>query len=686
VKISVITASLNRKDFIRAAVQSVLDQRYSEFEHWIIDGGSSDGTLDLLKEYPHLKVVSEPDRGVYDAWNKGIDHSDGGIVSFLNSDDLYAPKAFEHCAETFRNFPDAWLVSGGCQIFCTTESGREVKMRDYRDPQRYRLSLRSATIGLPNINSRFFRRSIFSAIGAFDLNYPIAADREFLMRAALAKAKDVAIADVFYRYRHHPGSLTMNAGNRTMLRGIEDGLKMIEQVRTRYQLGQAELELIHRWQRELQATKVLALALMKDASSALTLAGATLRTNPFWLVTFFRCGSFAVARRIRTQCRIWFQRGARGSGKVRVLHLIDSLELGGAQTALLALLQFSDSSKFATRIASMHGSRRSLYYDRFRQAKIPVSMLSPFRWLPFYLIRLPFQLALGRYHVIHCHLFASNWLGKPLARLFGVPAIISHDHCNDALRVDFLPVRLVDRFANLFADRIFTVSPSIREFLVSREEIPPSKIRVIPNGVPETALSNSRKKTAKIIGGAGRLVAQKNFDRFLTIARELQNIDSCYRFVIAGAGPLSERLTRRANELDIQVEWLGVQTSLDRFFAQIDLYLLTSDFEGLPMTLLEALQQNIPAAAMAVDGVAETFTDEVLLIDPATDDREIAKRIHGMLQDTNALSAQIERGQKLVSERFSARSRMLEIEREYLALLKRREAPRMRIAKKNCTR
>jgi hypothetical protein len=57
-----------------------------------------------------------------------------------------------------------------------------------------------------------------------------------------------------------------------------------------------------------------------------------------------------------------------------------------------------------------------------------------------------------------------------------------------------------------------------------------------------------------------------------------------------------------------------------------------------------------------------------------------------MLQDTNALSAQIERGQKLVSERFSARSRMLEIEREYLALLKRREAPRMRIAKKNCTR
>jgi glycosyltransferase involved in cell wall biosynthesis len=319
----------------------------------------------------------------------------------------------------------------------------------------------------------------------------------------------------------------------------------------------------------------------------------------------------------------------------------------------------------------MHGNRKSLYYDRFRQAKIPVTMLSPFRWLPLYLIRLPLQLAFGRYHVVHCHLFASNWLGKPLARLFRVPVIISHDHCNDALRVDFAPARLIDRFANLFAHRIFTVSPSIREFLISREKIAASKIRVIPNGVLETAVCKRQKRSAKTIGGAGRLVAQKNFDRFLSIARELQNIDSSYRFVVAGGGPFGQRLMRRANELDIQVEWLGLQTSLDRFFAQIDLYLLTSDFEGLPMTLLEALQQKVPAAAMAVAGVAETFTDEVLLFDPATDDRVIAERIHGILQDAEALSAQIQRGERLVSERFSARAQMLEIEQEYLALLNR---------------
>ena len=359
--------------------------------------------------------------------------------------------------------------------------------------------------------------------------------------------------------------------------------------------------------------------------------------------------------------------------KIRVLHLIDSLDLGGAQTALLALLQCHDRKKFSVRIASMHGTRKSLFYDRVRRSKISLTMLSPRRWLPLYLIRLPLQLVLGRYDVIHCHLFASNWLGKPLARMLCVPVIISHDHCNDALRIDSIAARLIDRFANLFTDRIFAVSPSIREFLISSEKIAPAKIRVIGNGVAEGVVDDRGKKNGNVIGGAGRLVSQKNFDRFLRIARALLNIDWSYQFIIAGAGPLDQRLKKRANQLGVEVEWLGIQQSLEVFFARIDLYLLTSDFEGLPMTLLEALQQGVPAAAMAVDGVRETFIDGVLLIDPAADDREIAKRIHGRLQNADELSAQIENGKRLISQRFSASARMLEIEQDYLALLEEKK-------------
>ena len=132
----------------------------------------------------------------------------------------------------------------------------------------------------------------------------------------------------------------------------------------------------------------------------------------------------------------------------------------------------------------------------------------------------------------------------------------------------------------------------------------PKKIRVIPNELlPErAAVHGSRDRQGKLIGGAGRLVSQKNFERFLRIARRLQDIDSSYQFVIAGSGPLDQSLRRKAGDLGVKVQWLGVQPSLDRFFRSIDLFLLTSDFEGLPMTLLEALQYGVPARLAMAGG------------------------------------------------------------------------------------
>ncbi len=355
--------------------------------------------------------------------------------------------------------------------------------------------------------------------------------------------------------------------------------------------------------------------------------------------------------------------------RVRVLHLIDSLDLGGAQTALFAWLEAHDRNRFEVHLASMHGTPKSLFYERARSLKIPVILLSPKKWEPSYLLRLPLLLAGGHYEIVHCHLYASNWLGKPLARLFGTPVVVSQDQCNDLFRTSSVLVKWIDSFANQCADRIFAVSGSIREYLIEKENVPAEKIRVIPNGVPERAAVESRDRQAKLIGGAGRLVSQKNFERFLRIARRLQDIDSSYQFVIAGSGPLDQSLRQRAGDLGVKVQWLGVQPSLDRFFRSIDLFLLTSDFEGLPMTLLEALQSGVPAAAMAVDGIREEFTDEIALLDPESSDFEIGQRIDALLQNRAGLSAQIQRGIALISRRFSARNQIREIEHDYLELL-----------------
>ncbi len=298
-KISVVTACLNRRDLVRDAVESVLEQDYPEVEHWIIDGGSTDGTLSVLERYPHLHVLSEPDRGIYDAWNKGIARSTGDLIAFLNTDDLFAPGAFRSSVGLFNQHTDADLVSGGCQIF----RDNQVEMHRYCDTRRYALSLRNVTLGLPIINGRFFRGSVFDRIGPFNAEYRLSADRDFLIRAALAGLRDFATPELYYRYRWHPGSLTMNSGNDSLLAAIQEGIKISKIYET--VVPQKDRVTLKAWRRELNAIAFMIHLLRRRPSSALSLARLNLQEDPQWAIDLTRCGTLAVARRLRTAWRSW---------------------------------------------------------------------------------------------------------------------------------------------------------------------------------------------------------------------------------------------------------------------------------------------------------------------------------------------------------------------------------------------
>jgi glycosyltransferase involved in cell wall biosynthesis len=304
-KISVITPCLNREEFIAEAIESVLAQDYSEYEHWLIDGGSTDRTLTIARRYPHLRLVSEPDHGVYDAFNKGLKLATGDVIALLNSDDLFVPGAFRLCANLFRNAIGTMIVSGGCQIFRRTSAGREIEMHRYEKPRRYQLSLRNVTLGLPVINARFFRRAVFDKIGEFNLDYPIAADRDFLIRAALAGIPDAPVARVLYRYRWHSKSLTMNAGDDNLRRGMEDGLTIIQRLMEGGRLGTDQLALLHRWRRECLATEVMIQTINRRPARALSTAVTQLRRDLLFPATLVRLASLAVARRLRTWYRLF---------------------------------------------------------------------------------------------------------------------------------------------------------------------------------------------------------------------------------------------------------------------------------------------------------------------------------------------------------------------------------------------
>lgn len=202
--ISIVTPCLNRAGFIAEALESVRRQDHRQVEHVIVDGGSTDGTLEILRDHPDLRVLSEPDQGIYDALNKGIGLAEGDVIGFLNTDDLYEPNVLGSVARAFDDEPQTDAVVGGAAVF----SGSSVLM-DLAPVPAGQLLMR-ATVGPPVFNAWFFRRVLLEEMEGFDLRHRYVADRELLIRMAFRRIEYVTLERTVYRYRMHPGSITLS--------------------------------------------------------------------------------------------------------------------------------------------------------------------------------------------------------------------------------------------------------------------------------------------------------------------------------------------------------------------------------------------------------------------------------------------------------------------------------------------
>jgi glycosyltransferase involved in cell wall biosynthesis len=189
------------------AIESVLAQDLPAFEHIIVDGESTDGTLEILKQYPHLKVISEPDQGMYEALNKGLEIAAGEIIGFLNTDDLYAENIFSTVARKFDD-PEVMAVTGQAVVFSELSDGKVEVVESYSPEERNLIE--SLATGGAFFNAWFFRRATFDQIGNFNPNYRIVGDRDFMFRFSLNGLKYVTINDLVYKYRMHEDSLTFD--------------------------------------------------------------------------------------------------------------------------------------------------------------------------------------------------------------------------------------------------------------------------------------------------------------------------------------------------------------------------------------------------------------------------------------------------------------------------------------------
>jgi glycosyltransferase involved in cell wall biosynthesis len=209
-KITVITPSFNQGHFIERTIQSILSQEFDgELEYLVIDGGSTDNTLDILKGHGgRIEWVSEKDNGLADAVNKGLAMASGDIIGWLNSDDLYRPGTLATVLEYFAKNPDCMWLYGKCRIIDLNDREIYKSVTRYKNlllkKYSYSRLLKENYISQPAV---FFRRSLIDEVGKLRTDLRFALDYDLWLR--FGRRYPAAVIPWYLSdFRRHPQSLS----------------------------------------------------------------------------------------------------------------------------------------------------------------------------------------------------------------------------------------------------------------------------------------------------------------------------------------------------------------------------------------------------------------------------------------------------------------------------------------------
>ena len=374
----------------------------------------------------------------------------------------------------------------------------------------------------------------------------------------------------------------------------------------------------------------------------------------------------------------------------RVLHVIESLDPGGAERVVLEYAANHDRARVSPEVCCV--VRRGALADILRGVGVPVHFLARRTKVD---LRATLSLALlvrrGRFDVVHNHNFAAVAVGVPAAILGGARAVVRTEH-NVLPRGH--PHRLVYSWAAaLREDAQIAVSDGVRASHVGAHRIPGARFVTIRNGIGDARLAEAADRSAarRSLGASpeevvcltvASLTEQKNHENLLAAAalvpRELP-----VRFFIVGDGPLRERIEQRVQELGLggRVRLLGQRLDVPLLLSGADLFVLSSDWEGLPITVLESMAAGVPCVSTRVGGVPETVEDgKSGLIVPPRDPRALSDAVVRLARDA-PLRGRLAKAARAAYERgFTGEQMTRQTEALYeLALAGRADAASSRI-------
>ena len=205
-RISIVTPSFNQAPFLERTIRSVLAQNVSDLEYFVMDGGSSDGSLEIIHRYADRLTgwVSEPDRGQTDAINKGFARATGEVIAWLNSDDTYEPNALQEALAYLDANPETGMVYGEANFI--DEADRVIGRFDARQTDYARL-MRGA-VYIPQ-QAAFFRRELWEQVGPLDPNFYFAMDYDLWVRLSRITRLQYLPGRVWANFRLHASAKTI---------------------------------------------------------------------------------------------------------------------------------------------------------------------------------------------------------------------------------------------------------------------------------------------------------------------------------------------------------------------------------------------------------------------------------------------------------------------------------------------
>ena len=372
-------------------------------------------------------------------------------------------------------------------------------------------------------------------------------------------------------------------------------------------------------------------------------------------------------------------------GKIEVCHIASGDRWAGAEVQIATLLKALERTPdFSVSAIFLNSGRLA---DEARHSGIEVRLL-PESELNFFQIlsRASRFLRDRNVQILHSHRYKENLLSALLARICRVPVQVSSRHgATEPLagwrRYKQGLIGVLDRsVARYFTDCVISVSDELRKQLTGY--LPAGKVTTIYNGIDAqrvfSSFSTSKAKQRLgippecwTIGTTGRLDPVKRLDIFLTAAQQILRSQPDTRFVIAGEGQEDERLRELARGLRLgeHVLFLGHRHDIYDVFRALDIFVLCSDHEGLPMALLEALYLGVPVVARSVGGIPEVIEDGVngVLVDSA-DPAALAVECLRLLTDDDRRKRMAEAGTQLIAEKFAVEKTAGEVARLYRAL------------------